>query len=214
MFSIQQLLQSPRNPDALLRCIKTIPEVALDTKEDYMRRVRAIIFLGTSDDPDAVSPLLKCLKDKHSGIRGWALEMLDELLPEIGLHTQALAAIKKMIRDPDPAISKTAKRIIGSIKGGEKEFRGEKSFTPKFPVDEIFETVCPSQDDELASSDDYVPFSDFPLGGLSVFGIEIDELDPNGPNIIPMQFSEAHPRRTNFFIPLDLKHLSIYPQSG
>ena len=80
----------------------TFKEVALDEKQPYMYRVKAINGLGLGCDVKAAEVLYQCLNDTSPGIRGWAAQNLGYLAFDLDEHTSkeikhvlSLALLKK-----------------------------------------------------------------------------------------------------------------------
>ncbi len=66
-----------------LKVKRPVGDIAMDEKASFSSRVEAMIYLGTSDDPKAITPLQKCCLDESPAIRAWGVDLLGELVCEI-----------------------------------------------------------------------------------------------------------------------------------
>ena len=96
----------------------TFKEVALDEKQPYMYRVKAMNGLGLGGDVNAAEVLYQCLNDSSPGIRGWAAQNLEYLASDLDEHkqkeiTQVLSFA--LIQEKDIKVRKAIQKAIAFI---------------------------------------------------------------------------------------------------
>lgn len=78
---------------------------------DPEKRVEAVVALGQIGDKQAVQPLIACLKDNDSGVRGAAARALGL----IGDARAAGALMKTYLNDKDPDVRRAAHQALGCL---------------------------------------------------------------------------------------------------
>ena len=83
-------LPNINGPLQSLKVKRPVGDIAMDEEASFSSRVEAIIYLGTSDDPKAITPLTKCCLDESPAIRGWGVDYLGELICEIPVRKESI----------------------------------------------------------------------------------------------------------------------------